>query len=174
MRVRENAMMQLSNAVGACTQSMHPRAVKREKTMITRYGDAAASGISLIVTMVVTLLVAEAAFGADVTVHVSKRGASGSLDNVAVCLGTRGVPAQFGAVLTDKSGTAKFRNVPRTELVLIASKPGMRGERKSVLASSWNRSLAVSLPAGGGGPECNSVFANSESTTARESPVPRW
>lgn len=122
-------------------------------------GDSAALKILLALGVLSTQLIAGAAFAADVTVHVSKRGASGPLDNVAVCLGTRGVPAQFGTALTDRSGTAKFRNVPTTELVLTASKPGMRGKRTSLLASAWNRSLVVSLPAGGGGPECTAKAA---------------
>ena len=112
-------------------------------------------GILRTAALLSTLLISQVTFGADVTVHVSKRGASGPLDNVAVCLGTRGVPTQFGAVLTDKTGTAKFRDVPTTELVLTASKRGMRGKRTSLIASSWNRSLVMSLPSGGGGPECS-------------------
>ena len=127
--------------------------------MITRNANIVERASLLALVLVATLFVANAAFAADVTVHVSKRGSSGPLNNVAVCLGTRGVPSQFGAVLTDRSGMAKFRNVPTTELVLIASRPGMRGKRTSLLASTWNRSLVVSLPAGGGGPECTAKAA---------------
>ena len=90
---------------------------------------------------------------ADVQVRVFERGGA-PLAGVAVCLGTPARISQFGAQQTDENGNAAFSDVPRATLHVTASKNGYKAEQKIMGASTSNRMLVISLPAGGGGMQC--------------------
>lgn len=87
-------------------------------------------------------------------VRVYERGGNAPLPGVGVCLGTPANITQFGSELTDGQGNVVFADVPRAPLLLTASKSGYKTEQQSVVTSSTDRLLVISLPAGGGGPRC--------------------
>ena len=91
---------------------------------------------------------------ADIQVRVFERGGKASLAGVAVCLGTPARIDQFGASLTDGNGTATFNNVPRATVLVTASRDGYKAEQETMVSSSGNRMLVISLPTGGGGTRC--------------------
>jgi hypothetical protein len=91
---------------------------------------------------------------ADLRVRVFERGGKAPLDGVAVCLGTSASPNQFGASMTDSDGYVVFTDVPQAPLVVTASSPGFMSGQESLVISNTNRMLVLSLPVGGGGPQC--------------------
>ncbi|MDX2456906.1 MAG: carboxypeptidase regulatory-like domain-containing protein [Gammaproteobacteria bacterium] len=91
---------------------------------------------------------------ADIQVRVFERGGKEPLAGVAVCLGTPARIGQFGASLTDGSGNAMFNNVPRTTILVTASRDGYKAEQETMVSSAGNRMLVISLPTGGGGTQC--------------------
>ena len=91
---------------------------------------------------------------ADIQVRVFERGGKAPLAGVAVCLGTPARIGQFGASLTDGSGNATFNNVPRTTVLVTASRDGYKAEQETMVSSTGNRMLVISLPTGGGGTQC--------------------
>ena len=94
------------------------------------------------------------AFAADVQVRVFERGGKAPLAGVAVCLGTPARIGQFGSQLTDGNGDAIFRSVPRASILVTASRDGYKAEQETMVTSTGNRMLVISLPAGGGGTRC--------------------
>jgi len=90
----------------------------------------------------------------DVQVRVFERGGKEPLSGVAVCLGTPARIGQFGAKLTDGSGSVMFNDVPMSIIQITASKGGYMAEQKSVGAASGKRLLVITLPTGGGGVQC--------------------
>jgi hypothetical protein len=94
------------------------------------------------------------ALASDLRVRVFERGGKQPLAGVSVCLGTTANPMQFGADLTDSEGYAVFANVPRAPLLVTASKSGYKGEQQSLITSTIQRLLVLSLPTGGGGAVC--------------------
>jgi len=91
---------------------------------------------------------------ADVQIRVFERGGKAPLAGVAVCLGTPARIGQFGSQLTDGNGDAIFRSVPRASILVTASRDGYKAEQETMITSTGNRMLVISLPAGGGGPRC--------------------
>jgi hypothetical protein len=91
---------------------------------------------------------------ADIQVQVSERGGKAPLVGVAVCLGTSARVDQFGAKLTDQNGYAVFSDVPRTTILVTASGSGYKAEQETMVTSTSNRRLVMSLPTGGGGVQC--------------------
>jgi len=113
---------------------------------------------------------------AELRVRVVDRDSGQALAGAAVCLGTGADPAQFGALLSGEDGQVRFAGVPRSRLVLTVSKPGYRGRRSELDATTAERVLVVPLAAGGLGPECSGVreHANgSEAPAARAAALPR-
>ena len=76
------------------------------------------------------------------------------LENAAVCLGTSARIDQFGARLTDNDGYVSFPDVPRAALLITVSHPGYMAEQETVVTSTANRMLVMSLSTGGGGTPC--------------------
>ncbi len=97
---------------------------------------------------------------ADLRVRVFERGGNVPLPGVAVCLGTHARPDQFGASLTDANGYVLFSEVPRAKLLVTASMPGYMSEQESMVTSTSNRMLVLSLAGGGGGPKCRITTAD--------------
>ena len=91
---------------------------------------------------------------ADVQVRVFERGGKAPLAGVAVCLGTPARISQFGSQLTDGNGNALFSGVPRASILVTASRDGYKAEQETMVTSTGNRMLVISLPAGGGGTQC--------------------
>ena len=94
------------------------------------------------------------ASAAELTVRIFERGGKAPLQGVAVCLGTSARLDQFGASFTDNEGYAVFPGVPRSPLVVTASRPGYMSGQEHMKVSAENRMLVLSLPTGGGGVEC--------------------
>jgi hypothetical protein len=94
------------------------------------------------------------AFAADVQVRVFERGGKAPLAGVAVCLGTPARISQFGSQLTDGNGNVTFSGVPRASILVTASRDGYKAEQETMITSTGNRMLVISLPAGGGGTPC--------------------
>ena len=113
------------------------------------------------------LCVPSLAAAADLQVRVYERGGRATLPGVAVCLGTPANLAQFGSELTDREGNVVFSGIPRAQLVLTASKSGYKSEQQSMVTSSTDRLLVISLPAGGGGPRCKTETASRLCTVSR-------
>ena len=91
---------------------------------------------------------------ADLRVRVFERGGNVPIPGVAVCLGTQARLDQFGASLTDEQGYVLFSAVPRAELLVTASMSGYMSEQESMVTTTSDRMLVLSLAGGGGGPEC--------------------
>jgi len=91
---------------------------------------------------------------ADIQVQVFERGGKAPLAGVAVCLGTPARISQFGAILSDENGSAVFNGVPRATVVVTASRNGYKAEQETLVLSTANRKLVMSLPTGGGGIQC--------------------
>jgi len=91
---------------------------------------------------------------ADVQIRVFERGGKAPLAGVAVCLGTPARISQFGAKLTDGNGNVIFSNVPRASILVTASRDGYKAEQETMVTSTGNRMLVISLPTGGGGTQC--------------------
>lgn len=125
-----------------------------------------ADTVMLLFLLFLSALLATPVSAADLRVRVFERGGQAPLADVSVCAGTPANPTQFGAVRSDYDGYAVFRDLPRTPLVVIASKPGYLGQQESMVTSNIERLLVVSLPTGGGGPKCELALrgAGSEST----------
>ena len=108
----------------------------------------------------------------EVTVRVSKRHAGDPVQAAAVCLGTPANPTQFGAMLADEKGMARFDKVhTRAELVLIVSKRGYKGRQVALGRDPRDRGVLLTLASGGGGPECGNVLALAGQMTSMTSPA---
>jgi len=110
--------------------------------------------LSSLTVLVLFLLTSLTVTAADIQVRVFERGGKAPLAGVAVCLGTPARIGQFGAGLTDGSGNAIFNNVPRASILVTASRDGYKAEQKTMVSSTGNRMLVITLPTGGGGPRC--------------------
>ena len=108
-------------------------------------------------TLILSLMAwtAFTADAADVQVRVFERGGNAPLAGVSVCLGTRARLDQFGAARTDGKGYVLFSEVPQAQIVVTASYAGYKSEQESLVTSNTDRMLVMSLPAGGGGPQCS-------------------
>lgn len=110
------------------------------------------------ISTLILSLMAWAAVTADATevrVRVFERGGNLPLAGVSVCLGTRARLDQFGAARTDGKGYVLFSEVPQAEVIITASFAGYKSEQESMVTSNTDRMLVMSLPAGGGGPQCS-------------------
>ena len=104
--------------------------------------------------LLLLLMAAGTVSAAKVQVQVSERAGNTPLAGAAVCLGTPARIDQFGARLTDRNGVAVFTDVPRTTIVVTASGSGYMSGQETLVTSTSNRILVMSLPAGGGGVQC--------------------
>jgi hypothetical protein len=100
------------------------------------------------------LLLPLAASAADIRVRVFERGDQAPLVNAAVCLGTSARIDQFGSRMTDDEGYVSFTNVPRAPLLITISRAGYMSGQESLVTSTANRMLVMSLSTGGGGTPC--------------------
>lgn len=100
------------------------------------------------------LMMSASASAAQLTVRIFERGGKAPLQDVAVCLGTSARLTQFGASLTNTQGYVTFADVPRTQLLITASRPGYMGEQERMAGSGENRMLVLSMSKGGGGVQC--------------------
>ena len=100
------------------------------------------------------LLLPLAASAADIRVRVFERGDQKPLINAAVCLGTSARIDQFGARMTDDEGYVSFTDVPRAPLLITVSRAGYMAEQETLVTSTANRMLVMSLSTGGGGTPC--------------------
>ena len=100
------------------------------------------------------LVTSASASAAQLTVRIFERGGKAPLQGVAVCLGTSARLTQFGTGLTNDEGYVTFADVPRTRLLVTASRPGYMGEQERMAGSGENRMLVLSLSTGGGGVQC--------------------
>jgi hypothetical protein len=104
--------------------------------------------LSLLLTVSLT------ASAADIRVRVFERGDQVPLVNAAVCLGTSARLDQFGTHMTDDEGYVSFTDIPRAALLLTVSHPGYMAEQETLVTSTGNRTLMMSLSTGGGGTPC--------------------
>lgn len=95
---------------------------------------------------------------AELLVRVHDESSKQPLQGAAVCLGTPADLRQMGAYITGTDGQVAYQDLLAAPLVLTVSKPGYRGERIHVNASTSNRMLMVPLATGGGGPVCHGPF----------------
>lgn len=109
------------------------------------------SGVLLLSVLLMLSLTASAA---DIRVRVFTRAEQVPLANAAVCLGTSARIDQFGARVTDAEGYVLFPGVPRAALLLTVSRPGYKAEQETLVTSTANRMLVMSLSTGGGGTPC--------------------
>ncbi|MEN8205376.1 MAG: hypothetical protein ABFS24_05105 [Pseudomonadota bacterium] len=100
------------------------------------------------------LMLSLAASAADIRVRVFERGNQVPLVNAAVCLGTSARIDQFGARMTDDEGYVSFTDVPRAALLITVSRQGYMAEQETLVTSTANRMLVMSLSTGGGGTPC--------------------
>jgi hypothetical protein len=122
-----------------------------------------------------SLALTQTAWGENVTIQISKRGAGYPLKEAAVCLGTPANPAQFGAQLADDKGVVQFDKVhARAELVLTVSKSGYKGRQVALGTAQHNRGVLLTLAAGGGGPECAKAVALVQPAPVAEPRSPRF
>ena len=96
----------------------------------------------------------QASWADSVTVQITKRWTRNPVQDATVCLGTLANSAQFGVRLTDVKGTVQFAKLPPTNLVLTVSKSGFKGRQIALGRAQRDRELLLTLPAGGGGPQC--------------------
>ena len=109
----------------------------------------------VIAAIVLSCGLMQTGWAGDVTVQVTKRGAGDPVQAAAVCLGTPANIAQFGARLANEKGIVRFDKLHiRTELVLTVSKSGFKGRQVILDAVQRDRGVLLTLPVGGGGPEC--------------------
>jgi hypothetical protein len=111
----------------------------------------------LLVLFLLLIVLPVLAPASELRVRVFERGGRQPLAGVSVCLGTSANPMQFGADQTDREGYAVFEDIPRAPLLVTASKSGYKGEQQSLVTSTIQRLLLMSLPTGGGGPVCTPV-----------------
>ena len=102
----------------------------------------------------VAALLAQPAMAADLRVRVQDDDGR-PLAEAAVCAGTPVDASQFGAGYTGRDGQAGFEQLPVTELVVVVSKPGFRGESVRLSGVRFDRLLIVTLARGGLGPACD-------------------
>ena len=102
----------------------------------------------------VLLMLPLAASAADIRVRIFTRAEQLPLANAAVCLGTSARIDQFGARLTDTEGYVSFPDVPRAAILVTVSRPGYKAEQETLVTSTANRMLVMSLSTGGGGTPC--------------------
>lgn len=109
----------------------------------------------------------QSGWAGEITVQVSKRRAGDPVADAAICLGTPANPAQFGAMLADDKGMARFDKVhTRADLVLTVSKSGYQGRQVALGRDTRNRGVLLTLASGGGGPTCRKAVALAVQTLA--------
>ena len=104
--------------------------------------------------MTASLVLSVGALAADIRVQVYERGGNAPLANAAVCVGTSAKINQFGARMTDAQGSAVFSGVPRAAILVTVSSSGYKSEQETIVNSTSNRTLVMSLSSGGGGTPC--------------------
>ena len=109
---------------------------------------------SSVMLLPVLLMWSLATSAAEIRVRVFERAEQVPLANAAVCLGTAARFDQFGAAMTDAEGYVSFPDVPRAALLVTVSRAGYKAEQETLVTSTANRMLVMSLPAGGGGTPC--------------------
>jgi len=109
---------------------------------------------SSVMILPVLLMWSLATSAAEIRVRVFERGDQVPLANAAVCLGTSARLDQFGARMTDAEGYVSFTNVPRAALLITVSRDGYKAEQETLVTSTANRMLMMSLSTGGGGTPC--------------------
>ncbi len=110
--------------------------------------------VRAIATIVLLSGMVQAGWADSVTVQITKRWTRNPVQNATVCLGTLANIAQFGVRLTNAKGTVQFAKLPPTNLVLTVSKGGFKGRQITLDRAQRDRGLLLTLPAGGGGPQC--------------------
>jgi hypothetical protein len=107
-----------------------------------------------------SLVLSATAMAADIRVQVYDRVANAPLANAAVCVGTAANIDQFGASMTDAQGSTVFSGVPRAAIVVTVSSGGYKSEQETIVNSTSNRTLVMSLSTGGGGTPCPLVASD--------------
>ncbi|NIR27917.1 MAG: carboxypeptidase regulatory-like domain-containing protein [Gammaproteobacteria bacterium] len=102
---------------------------------------------------------AAASFAVELTVQISRQGSGQLLADVNVCVGTPADPDQFGTARTGRGGNARFAELPRAPLTVVISKDGFRGRQLALGPLNTDRDVLVTLPRGGGGPQCAGPIA---------------
>ena len=110
--------------------------------------------ITAVILMTGSLVLSVSALAADIRVQVYERGGNAPLANAAVCVGTSAKIDQFGARMTDAQGSAVFSGVPRAAILVTVSSSGYKSEQETIVNSTSNRTLVMSLSSGGGGTPC--------------------
>ena len=110
--------------------------------------------LTAFILMTGSLVLSASALAADIRVQVYDRGGNAPLANAAVCVGTSAKIDQFGARMTDAHGSAVFSGVPRAAILVTVSSSGYKSEQETIVNSTSNRTLAMSLSTGGGGTPC--------------------
>lgn len=110
--------------------------------------------ITAVLMMTGSLMLSASALATDIRVQVYDRGGNAPLPNAAVCVGTAAKIDQFGARLTDEQGSAVISGVPRAAIVVTVSSKGYKSEQETIVNSTSNRTLVMSLSSGGGGTPC--------------------
>jgi hypothetical protein len=137
-----------------------PRLGRGAATPLPRCGRMVFLTLSLLATAIPVFVHAS-----DLKVRVFERGGRQPLAGVSVCLGTSANTMQFGADQTDREGYAEFTDVPRAPLLVTASKSGYKGEQQSLVTTTIEHLLVVSLASGGGGPVCTPTRSRAEAET---------
>lgn len=110
--------------------------------------------ITTVILITGSLVLSAGALAADIRVQVYDRGGNAPLPNAAVCVGTAANIDQFGARMTDTQGSAVFSGVPRAAILVTVSSSGYKSEQETIVNSTSNRTLVMSLSSGGGGTPC--------------------
>ncbi len=110
--------------------------------------------VTAVISITGSLVFSAAVLAADIRVQVYDRGGNAPLANAAVCVGTAAKIDQFGAHMTDEQGSVVFSGVPRAAILVTVSSSGYKSEQETIVNSTSNRTLVMSLSSGGGGTPC--------------------
>jgi len=115
--------------------------------------------VRAIATLVLLSGLVQAGWAGSVSVQVTKRWTKDPVQDATVCLGSATNFARFGVRRTDAKGTVQFDNSPHTNVVLTVSKSGYKGRQIGLDRFPRDRGLLLTLPAGGGGPQCGEAIS---------------
>jgi len=124
--------------------------------------------VRAIATLVLLGGLVQAGWAGSVTVQVTKRWAKNPVKDATVCLGTLTNIAQFGVRRTDAKGTVQFDKSPPVNRILTVSKSGYKGRQITLDRAQRDRGFLLTLPAGGGGPQCVAAVSDTELPSATQ------
>ncbi len=103
--------------------------------------------------------------GASLDIQVMDVATGEALSGAAVCLGTAAAGSQFGSLVTNERGVARFRSVPASPLQVTVSRPGYQAERRELGPLFEPRMLVLKLESGWRKePVCAGLSASTEAT----------